>query len=58
MDVPIVQSSKMMYKTKSILSNDPVTNEVFNSTGTEGQNLWLSLKNMQKSKSTAKVTPT
>jgi hypothetical protein len=47
-----------MYKTKSILSNDPVTNEVFNSTGTEGQNLWLSLKNMQKSKSTAKVTPT
>ena len=30
MDVPIVTESKVMYKTKSILSNDPVTNEVFN----------------------------
>lgn len=30
MDVPIVTESKVMYKTKSILSNDPVTNEIFN----------------------------
>lgn len=33
---PVYSETKMMYKTKSIISNDPVTNQVFNSTGTEG----------------------
>ena len=26
---PILSETKMMYKTKSIISNDPVTNQVF-----------------------------
>ena len=33
---PILSETKMMYKTKSIMSNDPVTNQVFNATGQEG----------------------